>query len=458
MKFFFTLFCFFIWTGVFSQDKTIEWLNKHTIPVKIPDSAENKDVDDYKEFQKLIPILKDKKIVLLGEEDHVYASTFEAKVRLIKFLHKYLGFNVLAFETDLYTTGNAYRRFSISQDSRELKNSLYAFWGSVKSTEPLFEYIKSSQSTSSPLKFIGFDNQIIPRYAFADSIDAFLKRKGSHILKYEYYNRFTEILKRSYRNPYLLTNKERLLLLNIIDDILFESNINTSKIENDMLLLRGLYNLKGHFLNVWLDMPTMYNAIGAPPPADSLYGFVGDRSSLGPLNRRDKDMADNLVWLKDVLYKNEKIIVWGATAHTMYNYHQLEFDGYITTEAFPFHSRFKYAAYFLNMGTHLKKAYGNNIYNLGFTHLGGTVNYNRSGNTGQIGTLSISPDSIESWLVKSKYKTGIIDFSKATALPILFTEKYTSNILGESQAKGKLVNFFDGLFFIEKMHPLEFVK
>ncbi len=42
-------------------------------------------------------------MVLLGEQHHGDGATFQAKTRLVKYLHEQKGFNVLVWESDVYT-------------------------------------------------------------------------------------------------------------------------------------------------------------------------------------------------------------------------------------------------------------------------------------------------------------------------------------------------------------------
>jgi erythromycin esterase len=62
----------------------------------------NSDSTDFSDLTFLKDVLKDVKIVALGEQLHYDGATFEAKVRLIRYLHEELGYNVIAFESGLY--------------------------------------------------------------------------------------------------------------------------------------------------------------------------------------------------------------------------------------------------------------------------------------------------------------------------------------------------------------------
>ena len=130
-----------------SAQNTVDWLKSNVIPISTTDQYTN----SAKEYEPLRKILAGKDIVLLGEEDHVFASTFESKTKLIKFLHEQMGYSVLVFEFDIYALSRAYEQAIKENNPLRLSNSLYGFWGRVKSTESLYPYIiKSGQ------KFLGF--------------------------------------------------------------------------------------------------------------------------------------------------------------------------------------------------------------------------------------------------------------------------------------------------------------
>lgn len=64
--------------------------------------------DTYSDLAFLQPILADKRIVSLGEASHGATEYNSVKVRLIKYLHEKLGYNVIAFESNLADAAAAY--------------------------------------------------------------------------------------------------------------------------------------------------------------------------------------------------------------------------------------------------------------------------------------------------------------------------------------------------------------
>jgi erythromycin esterase len=435
----------------------LSWLRQNVVPV----STTNQYMDNSREYEPLRKILNGKDIVLLGEEDHVFATTFESKTKLIRFLHKEMGFTVLAFEYDIYSLANAYKAAAEKKDPKLLQNALYSFWGRVKSTESLFPYIVSTTTGSRPLKVIGFDCQTTPVFFLVDSIDVYLNKKKSAIPKFGYYQQFVQIFKRVYSNvyQYKLTERERLLLYSVFDDILFEMELDANTTASFKILKQSLLNFKNNLDNLWVDAPASYHLYGEKPPNDSIYGFAAARQSMGPLNRRDKLMAENIRWIKEALYPGEKIIIWAASEHTMYNRHEAVFHNFLTDSSFQFNSRFTFNKAFKTMGTWLKGYYGEKIYSLGFTTLNGTVNFDRSGKTNFPAQLFTGENSLESFFSKLKSKNGILDFSsKKVPVAISNPGLFHNCIGGQPNMTGNITRFFDGIFYTGEMKPLEFIK
>ena len=95
MKFLFLLLLVFIANNVLGQ---VPSEDLYVQPIRSTDARDN----DYRDLQFLKELWKDKKLVLLGEQSHGEGTVFEAKVRLIKFLHEEMGFEIVAFESGLY--------------------------------------------------------------------------------------------------------------------------------------------------------------------------------------------------------------------------------------------------------------------------------------------------------------------------------------------------------------------
>lgn len=97
-------------------------------------------------------ILKEKRIVALGENLHGVKEYNSTKLELIKYLHEELGFNVLAIESDVARNyyGNLYK--AEIADTTFLKQLFTPPWHTEEHLE-IVKYIK----TKSDLKIIGFD-------------------------------------------------------------------------------------------------------------------------------------------------------------------------------------------------------------------------------------------------------------------------------------------------------------
>ena len=98
------------------------------------------------------------RIVLLGENGHGVADFTEIKVKLIEWLHKEKGFDVLVFESGFFECGFVWKNIDSLSPREALYSSLrYPF--QHKELLPLFEYIKIQSNTQHPLVLAGMDIQ-----------------------------------------------------------------------------------------------------------------------------------------------------------------------------------------------------------------------------------------------------------------------------------------------------------
>jgi erythromycin esterase len=99
-----------------------------------------------RQFDDLAPlarVLSDTRVVLLGEPSHLDGAAFDAKVRLIEFLHEQLGFDLLAWEAGMWSCEQMdarVRQPAGEADPREL--GLGWPWAGVQQTKAIFDYAR----------------------------------------------------------------------------------------------------------------------------------------------------------------------------------------------------------------------------------------------------------------------------------------------------------------------------
>src|SRR6185437_1949570 len=88
-------------------------------------------------------------------------SSFAAKVRLIKFLHQRMGFDVLVWESGMYDVRLMQAALRGAGDPvAAAHRGIFRLWADAVQVRPLFDYAKASQATDHPLIMAGFDMQV----------------------------------------------------------------------------------------------------------------------------------------------------------------------------------------------------------------------------------------------------------------------------------------------------------
>lgn len=270
-------------TLVFAQSKLISALNSNIIPLKTLSPQ-----DDFSDLASLGTILKDKRIVALGEATHGTKEFFDYKHRLVKFLVTELGFKTFVIEADFAGANamNDYVLYGKGTPINSLKQMAIGVWFRQEFVD-MIEWIKQYNSTKAfpdKVKFYGCDVQVAftSGAAIKDGLIKLQTRlspqaeKGLNIMI-------------SWRDAKV--NKEDRLLMNI----LAEELRNAVVIEPD-LNKNNLYKQT---------IKTLIQAIEhaeAPP-------YIYNRNII-----RDKYMADNIEWIYHYESKN-KMIVWAHNIH-----------------------------------------------------------------------------------------------------------------------------------------------
>jgi erythromycin esterase len=133
----------------------MQWLQGHHHPLRslVEDTS-------FADLDFLQSELAGRRVVQLGESSHGTAEFNLIKVRLIKFLHERMGFNVLAFESSVLSCHFQDKGMAaaVSSPAEMTRDCLFPVWQTAELSE-LFRYIKTTHATSRPLRLAGFDVQ-----------------------------------------------------------------------------------------------------------------------------------------------------------------------------------------------------------------------------------------------------------------------------------------------------------
>jgi erythromycin esterase len=254
--------------------------------------------DDYSDLQFLKPVIGSRRLVQLGESGHGVAEFDAAKVRLIKFFHEQMGFDVMAFESSIY---ECFAAGTATSSVDMLAGSIFTVWA-TEEVVPLFEYILTTQRTERPLILAGFDTQIssarglAQRPAFfrrivaavdvdyADEVAAFdtdfVLRSRSDPSKYDASEAFYDGL-----DTFFKDNRDRLAQA-------FPSD------PSPIIAERTAYSM--------VQFIRQLRAFAARPT---------DTGAEGGGAIRDAGMAENLTALAREIYPDRKILIWAHNFH-----------------------------------------------------------------------------------------------------------------------------------------------
>ena len=352
-------------------------------------------------IKNIADVISYKRILILGETGHGDGKSFEYKIKIIKYLVKHEGYNVVALEGGGYFDFE-YLKGVLPKDT-SLECSFYSSWFSVWSlanqTQPLVELFEKGK-----IDVLGIENQSVGlTHMLIPYCEKLLVSKstydwdlldsiGSNICNYD--------------------------TLNItIDDARFlKTEINRLKTEfkKNKKITRALDNFSS-FIEQYI-----------------LGFFTYEGQNLG-INIRDKQMATNVI-----NYINEnpksKMIIWTANFHGAKCIKEISYG----KKEDPFlYNRFKL------LGEYLYETYQNDVYSLAFTSSIGKIGYwwDEQGDT-----ISIYKNNLEYQLLTKNINYGFLNFTNEKNRDQVFY----SSLLGYFNKKGKWMLAYDGIFYIKE--------
>jgi erythromycin esterase len=280
-----------------AADRRVGWLQENALPVR----SISPDDSDFSDLEFLQEVLKDVRIVMLGEADHSAGTDFLARSRLVKFLHQEMDFDVLAFEAPLYSMDVAWDSIRVGAPVRDaLRIGLWGFWSHAEQMQSLVRYIGEQAAGDRPLEVAGFDYRpwIYPSTRntpplFARDLAGFLREQGMETPLAD------------------STSSEYGILEVLAAQSGFE---NVPDPEEQAAFFRALVEAVVELENSQADEGPFW--------AEALRGVrchtrvgVGSVDDTAPQCFRSEQMGRHLLWLANERYQDRKIIAWAATGH-----------------------------------------------------------------------------------------------------------------------------------------------
>jgi erythromycin esterase len=270
----------------------LTWLKKNAIPL------ESVAGETFSDLAFLKNKLQGVRLVQLGESSHGIAEFYQLKSRLVQYLHREMGFEVLVMEGGFGDINIAW----LQRDEFSAKDLMYqTLFGNFRCEEmlPLFEYLKKQGPGPRPLVLAGSDCQASSSFFNNFLID----------LTEKYDPELGRDVSYNFQNTFMLYGlmQDSAQLMQAIDknaQLIEKVNLfldkNAPKIRKDYPNKPQLIPFIRRTLENYLE----YWSLGYPEMRKR-YQF--------PL--RDRIMAENLQWLAEVAYPGKKIIYWAHNAH-----------------------------------------------------------------------------------------------------------------------------------------------
>ncbi len=387
-------------------------------------------------YDFLNTVLKNKKIVLLGEQSHGDGATFDEKVTLIKYLHEKLGFNSIVFESGMYDNYMAYKEFqSKKQKISVYDNAIGKIWSDTQSFKNLMLYVDSCAAKNDTIKILGFDCQ------------------ESSIFNNNYLNELEKTLKK-YRikiSKKVLENIEKAFVSKDFE-IFINSKSDATALSADFEnILNALNKIPNLSVDDRIIKQTFLSEV-----ADFNFGMAQFQDlKIVVQNPRDEQMAKNFIFLSE-LFPKEKMICWGASYHFATNLKSYEYtqttEDYLQKQSDIEKATTGYSDYnfgdgkqllegALPMGVILKNHFKDKLYSIAFSSF--------EGNYGVVNTKPypiLTPPSSSIELQLSTNDKVFFEFD------IFSSSSFYSSILGNIPLKNKWQESFDALVFIRESY------
>lgn len=385
-----------------------------------------KPIDDSKgilnDFSFLKELLADKRIIYLGESNH-HSETYNIiKFQVIQFLHSEMGYNVIAFESNMSSCIHS----NLVRDSLSslyiLTHSILGSWR-TESNYKLMSFVKNES-----IDITGFDpnlnSLILDKKFYRVFFPNNLNLSTKLFLLDSTFQEYT-----ANRNQYLYSKKSNISKENELNEVRdslilgYTNFINTKSSSKEGQLLQFTIENKIKLLKVSNHFSD-----------DKEHQFISGEV-------REKMMAENLEFILDSIYPNQKVIIWAHNEHIS--------KGGSST----FYSHNKNNTIYLNnsLGYRLKHKYGNQSFTIGLYGYPGIIG---KGYTSETTSLAKpKKKSVELILSNCREKTFFI-----TTDIECFKQPLYNFSEGNYAHKSIISDCYDAIIFCKDLSPSILIK
>lgn len=376
-------------------------------------------MEDDNDWDFIEEIVKDKSVVILGEQMHFDLTSNTARVGLLRKLHD-CGFRTLVFEMAPMLSGYAFGRLP-SGDGITLEELLgYGPWiMDRESIAPILEMLESGY-----FRFFGMDCDIVfSDFLVAKKIlDAYPPTDDMTVPWFRLHRLWGALQAHSH-DPESITDEEQLEYVSILNQLRNRVDYLRDRYGETVELSavkQWLRNMDRHFFD--FSSRLKYRVFG---------GLLGAMR----VQIRDKAMAENVLWYRKH-FPDEKLIVWCANLHAAKDESQIEYTQQELAD--------NCAGYYTNvLGENLAHELGGEIYSIAITSL------NRSDGR--------QPGELERQIARLTHDApyAFIDFEPLRWLDGYRTAVFDFPEIG-CRKEGRWLNVFDGVYYIRDIECMRF--
>jgi erythromycin esterase-like protein len=256
---------------------------------------------DFRDLEFLKAEIGPARVVMLGEPSHGEGNVFEAKIRLVRYLHEQLGFTTVAFESGFYDLHKAQQALEAGRPAQEaLGNSVFPIWMNTQPFQAMLPLVGKGG-----LRVAGFDPQLMTTgYSgdLTDDLEEFLTPdKAAALLNFDYLDQVTSFMGENgaFVPTTTLTEFEKEMgkVARLVDKA--AASPEPRRRAEAAFWQQNLRSLLGQARKYATNQLELKN--------DSTFKAVDS-------NPRDAQMADNLLWYLRQ-HPQEKVICWAALPH-----------------------------------------------------------------------------------------------------------------------------------------------